>query len=115
MFILQLVNGFRSAATVPGVSNPDVMLRINNDTRSQLELKCCKFDTYKYLVVEQKCSAHCEDNDGQTPLHYACASGQFDIVKHLHREKLRDLVHTTHSGDTPLHIACKYSQIEIRM
>ena len=95
--------------------NPTVShtLRFVFDSNYQLELKSRKIGIFKYLVVEQKCNVQCEDKDGRTPLHYACASGQLDIVQYIYREKLSDLVHTTLSGDTPLHIACKSSQVEI--
>ena len=66
-----------------------------------------------YIVVRQKCNTQCKDKDGLTPLHYACASGQLNIVQYIHREKLSDLVHTALSGDTPLHFACKFNQLDI--
>ena len=70
-------------------------------------------DAVKYLISEHNCNPQCRDKKGQTPLHYACASGQLDIVQYFHSEKLCDLVHTAHSGDTPLHFACKYNQVEV--
>ena len=70
-------------------------------------------DIVKYLITEHKCNPHCINEEGQTPLHYACASGQLEVVQYFHNEKLSDLVHTAHSGDTPLHFACKYNQVGI--
>ena len=106
---------FKNVATAPGVSNSDVShtLRTEHNSTFQLELKSDNFNVFKYLTFKHNCNAQCKDKDGLTPLHYACASGQLNIVQYLHVEKLSDLVHTTHSGDTPLHIACKYSQVEI--
>ena len=70
-------------------------------------------DVVKYLINEHKCNPQCRDKEGQTPLHYACVSGQLEIVQYFHSEKLSDLVHTAHSGDTPLHFACKSHQVEV--
>ena len=90
----------------------------NHDTTNHDEqqpaaynLRC--FDLVKYLITEHKCNPQCRDEEGQTPLHYACASGLLEIVQYFHSEKLSDLVHTARSGDTPLHFACKYNQVEI--
>ena len=107
---LQLIR-LKTATTDPGVSYHDISHAVHS--RRKLQLKSYKFDVFRYLVVEQSCKIHCKDKDGETPLHYACASGQLDIVQYLYREHLSDLVHTTLSGDTPLHIACKSSQVEI--
>ena len=74
-------------------------------------LRC--LDVVQYLITKHKCNPHCGDKEGQTPLHYACASGLLEIVQHIHSEKLSDLVHTSHSGDTPLHFACKHNQVEV--
>ena len=108
--ISHFANGVKNDATAP---NPHVShsLRIDCNIASELDLN--KFMIFKYLLVEQKCTTDCKDKDGYTPLHYACASGQRNIVQYLYREKLSDLVHTTNSGDTPLHLACKFSQLEI--
>ena len=113
--ILQFINRSKNTAAVSGVSNHDIShaAGIEHDSRSQVQLKSCKFAVFKYLVAEQKCITQCKDKDGETPLHYACASGQLDIVQYLYREKLSDQVHTMLSGDTPLHIACKSNQVEI--
>ena len=70
-------------------------------------------DIVNYLITEHNCNPQCRDKEGQTPLHYACASGQLEIVQYFHKEKLSDLVHKAHSGDTPLHFACKYNQVEV--
>ena len=115
IYPITLILQFLTTLTSASVSNPDIShtLGFKYDSRNQLELKSCKFDTFKYLVAEWKCSVQCKDKDGLTPLHYACESGQLNIVQYIYREKLSDLVHTTLSGDTPLHIACKSSQVEI--
>ena len=110
--ILQFINRLKDAATVPEVSNHCINHTVSteHDSTRQLQLK---FNVFRYLVAEQKCNTQCKDKDGRTPLHYACASGQVNIVQYIYREKLSDLIHTTHSGDTPLHIACKSNQVEI--
>ena len=112
---------------LPRVSNSDSELFIyditndimqaSHDTRSDEQqvapynLRC--LDVVKYLITEHKCNPQCTDEEGQTPLHYACASGKLEIVQYFHDNKLSDLVHTANSGDTPLHVACKFSQVEV--
>ena len=113
MLIMQLVSKFQGDVTLPGELNAFVTQGIDHDSRSLLELKSHKLEIFKYLVAEHKCRVQCQDKLGQTPLHYACASGQLNIVQYLHREKLSDLTHTTPSGNTPLHFACKFRQVEI--
>ena len=109
---IAFLNALLYASTVSVASSPDVS-HTPRTGRSHSEFKSHKLNIFKYLVVEQKCKPPCKDKNGQTPLHYACASGQLKIVQYLYKEKLSDLVHTTLSGDTPLHIACKFSQVEI--
>ena len=109
---ITFLNALLYASTVSVASSPDVS-HTPRRGRSHSEFISHKWNIFKYLVVEQKCKPQCKDKNGQTPLHYACASGQLKIVQYLYKEKLCDLVHTTLSGDTPLHIACKFSQVEI--
>ena len=108
---------------VPGFPNPakqvynydilsDVMCA-NHKSKSGEQSKNPNLDVVKYLIIEHKCNPQCTDKEGQTPLHYACASGQLEIVQYFHSEKLSDLVHTAHSGDAPLHYACKFNQVEV--
>ena len=85
--------------------------RSNEEQASPYNLRC--FDVVNYLITEHNCNPQCTDKEGQTPLHYACASGLLEIVQYFHDNKLSDLVHTSNSGDTPLHFACKYDQVEI--
>ena len=94
-----------------GIVN-DPMLS-NNENESGDQPTNCHLDVAKYLITEHNCNPQCKDKKGLTPLHYACESGQLDIVQYFHSEKLSDLVHTAHSGDTPLHFACKYNQVEV--
>ena len=108
---------------VPGFPNPakqvynydilsDVMWA-NHKSKSGEQSKNPNLDVVKYLINEHKCNPQCADEEGQTPLHYACASGQLEIVQYFHSEKLSDLVHTAHWGDTPLHYACELNQVEV--
>ena len=108
---------------VPGFPNPakqtnnyDILsdaMWPNRKNRSGEQFKNPKLDIVNYLITEHKCNPQCTDKEGQTPLHYACASGQHETVQYFHTEKLSDLVHTAHSGDTPLHFACKYNHAEV--
>ena len=108
---------------VPGFPNPakqmynyeilsDAMWA-NHKSRSGEQSKNPNHDVLKYLINEHMCNPQCRDKEGQTPLHYACANGQLEIVQYFHSEKLSDLVHIAHSGDTPLHFACKSNQVEV--
>ena len=92
------------------LSNHD-MTNHDEQQPTAYNLRC--FDLVKYFITEHKCDPQCADKKGQTPLHYACASGLLEIVQYFHSEKLSDLVHTADSGDTPLHFACKYNQVEV--
>ena len=82
--ILQFINRLKDAATVPEVSNHCINHTVSteHDSTRQLQLK---FNVFRYLVAEQKCNTQCKDKDpdGRTPLHYACASGQLNIVQCL--------------------------------
>ena len=103
---------------VPAFSNPaeDLSDYENiSDTRRAIYVNRQQpyLDVVKYFINEHNCNPQCTDDDGETPLHFACAGGKLEIVRYFHNEKLSDLVHTSHSGDTPLHFACKYNQVEI--
>ena len=116
--VTQLLTNF-----VPGFPNPTKQMKnydilsdamwANCESRSGEETTTPNLDVVKYLIDEHNCNPQCRDKEGQTPLHYACASGQLEIVRYFHSEKLSDLIHTSHSGDTPLHFACKYNQVEV--
>ena len=86
-------------------------IKSDEEQATPYDLRC--LDVVKYLNTEHNCNPQCSDNEGETPFHYACASGLLEIVQYFHKEKLSDLVHTARSGDTPLHFACKYNQVEI--
>ena len=48
-----------------------------------------------------------QDNDGDTPLHYACARGYLEVVKQL-VEAGADINMQNNVGDTPLHKAANH-------
>ena len=111
------------ANLVPGFPNPakqmnnyDILsdaMWANHKVKSGEQPQTPNLDVVKYLITEHKCNPECTDNEGQTPLHYACASGQLEVVQYFYSEKLSDIAHTSHSGDTPLHFACKSNQVEV--
>ena len=112
--LTNLVPGFPNPAKQ--INNYDILsdaMWANRKKRSDEQFKNPNLDIVKYLITEHKCNPQCRDKEGQTPLHYACASGQLEIVQYFHNNKLSDLVHTAHSGDTPLHFACKSNQVEV--
>ena len=51
------------------------------------------------------------DNEGWTPLHYACAGGHLDIVEHL-VSLGADVNKVKNDGATPLHIAATHGQLD---
>ena len=75
-------------------------IKSDEEQATPYNLRC--LDVVKYLNTEHNCNPQCSDNEGETPFHYACASGLLEIVQYFHSEKLSDLVHTARSGDTPL-------------
>ena len=112
--LLNFVPGFPKP--VKKINNCDILSNSvwANCERPSIEKSTnLNLDVVKYLITEHKCNPQCTDEEGQTPLHYACASGQLEIVQYFHSEKLHNLVHTAHSGDSPLHFACKYNQVEV--
>ena len=105
----------RFACEISNPANEVSKVNITNDEEQQPAAYNYhhSLDVVKYLISEHNCNPQCTDKEGLTPLHYACAGGQREIVNYFHSEKLSDLVHTAHSGDTPLHFACKYNQVEV--
>ena len=55
----------------------------------------------------------CEDNVGNTPLHYACANGHLNIAQYLIREEHCNPSCETNGGRTPLHFACILNRAHI--
>ena len=107
---------------VPGFPNPakqmynyeilsDAVWANNQATNEQP--KKPNLDVVKYLITEHKCNPQCRDKEGQIPLHYACASGQLEIVQYFHSKNVNYLLHTDDLDNTPLHLACKYNQVEV--
>ena len=101
-FIYEITNDIMQA-------NPNT--RSDEQQATPYNLRC--LNVVKYLISEHRCNPQCTDEKGQTPLHYACASGKLEIVQYFHDNGLSDLVHTAKLGDTPLHFACKSNQVEV--
>ena len=99
-----ITSGARSA-------NHNYNTRSDEEQATPYNFRC--LDIVKYLITEHNCKPHCTDKEGETPLHYACTSGQLEIVQYFHSEKFSDPIHRAHSGDTPLHFACKSNQVEV--
>ena len=53
------------------------------------------------------------NNDGWTPLHYACRYGHLKIVQYFIREKHCNLLCENNNGSTPLHYACVTGHLNI--
>ena len=59
-----------------------------------------------YLIREEHCNPSCENNNGSTPLHYACSYGHLNIAQYLIREEHCNPSCENNNGSTPLHYAC---------
>ena len=51
-----------------------------------------------------------QDEDGMTPLHFACKRGNLPIVRMLKNSNVE--IKENENGCTPLHVACGRGQIE---
>ena len=51
----------------------------------------------------------CRNNNGWTPLYFACAKGNIDVVKYLVKEYDCDSMCKDYNGMIPFHSVCKYS------
>ena len=58
----------------------------------------------KYFV-EKGANIEAKNNDGDTPLHYACLNQKTEIVKYF-IEKGANIEAKNKNGNTPLHYAC---------
>ena len=68
----------------------------------------------KYLINNIKYNIERIDNDGNRPLHIACAfSGNVELVKYLVEEAGCDINAKGHKDYTSLHWACNRNQLEI--
>ena len=56
------------------------------------------------LVEKDTCNISPEDNDGMTPLHFACQNGHTKVVTSL-LVRGADVDHTNAQGCTPLNLA----------
>uniref|UniRef100_A0A7S2V7L6 Uncharacterized protein n=1 Tax=Entomoneis paludosa TaxID=265537 RepID=A0A7S2V7L6_9STRA len=54
-----------------------------------------------------------EDNQGQTPLHWAIMAGQLEVVQYLVEQKGANVEAQTNYGATPLHWASLYGKLEV--
>ena len=68
-------------------------------------------EIFEYLLKEANAPITSRDQDGDTPLHYACAAGNIDFVKPLIVGRRIDV--QNHLGDTPLHYACAMGQTKV--
>ena len=67
----------------------------------------------QYLIREEHCNPSCENNNGETPLHYACSNGHLNIVQYLIREEHCNPSCENNNGYTPLHYACSNGHLNI--
>ena len=68
----------------------------------------------KFLAVRNRESVQIQDSSGNTPLHYACQSGNsLTLVEFLIRDCQCDIDIVNRSGDSPIHIATTYNHPDI--
>lgn len=61
--------------------------------------------TVHYLLSQGVLPVDWLDNNGCTPLHWACLEGSYEVVKYLLAEKANANAVTLEARSTPLHIA----------
>lgn len=58
------------------------------------------------LIQSGRCDINSTNDSGMTPLHYASAEGELEVVKMLMQHEKSDVNSRDCSGWTPLHDAC---------
>ncbi|OHT13231.1 hypothetical protein TRFO_16671 [Tritrichomonas foetus] len=65
------------------------------------------YDIVQFLVDNSSIDINLSSKNGDTPLHYACRSGNFESVEALYKRKdLKDDIKAWKTSNTPLHEAC---------
>ena len=65
------------------------------------------------ISSERNTNPSCENNDGKTPLLYACINGHLNIAQYLIREEHCNPSCENNDGKTPLHYACINGRLNI--
>ena len=65
------------------------------------------------LVENYLCDPMCTDDDGNTPLRFACEGSHLDVIKYLITECKCDPIDTNHNGNTLLHSACRGGHLDV--
>ena len=66
------------------------------------------YDVSELLTTKYLCDPFSEDDNGYSVLHYACTSGNLDLVMYFIRERCLDpLKKSANSGETPLDICSR--------
>ena len=91
----------------------------NHDQNSQsctyvhkLSRQMERLDLIRYHVKHHHCIVNCKDDDGKTPLFYACQSGDLDVVKYLISEQNCD-PNLVVKDYTCLRVACEKGKLNI--
>ena len=79
-----------------------------NQTLLHLSARNGWYDVSELLTTKYLCDPFSEDDNGYSVLHYACTSGNLDLVKYFIREwRLDPLKKSANSGETPLDISSR--------
>ena len=78
----------------------------------QLSGQMGRLDLIRYHVKHHHCIVNSKDDDGKTPLFYACQSGDLDVVKYLISQQNCD-PNLVVKGYTCLRVACEEGKLNI--
>ena len=87
----------------------------NNDMERPLHIACQSRNVaIVHHLVDKNCQINIKGKHGNTPLHYACESGSFDIFSLLATHPQCETLETENDDmERPLHIACQSGSIAI--
>ena len=68
----------------------------------------------QYLVGERGANIEVKTDEGVTPLHFACESGDLNLVKYLLEEKGANEESKNNDGFGPLYYACSTGRLGIK-
>ena len=93
------------------------LLQDNSKSNRNLLLEACEsghIDTVHHLVIDKHCDINAKGSRGNTPLHYACKKGKYEIVKFLtNHHECNIEAENFYYKDRAVHLACESGHIDI--